>query len=56
MDVDVKPYCFGMILGNRKFLGLTYYKRPRGKFVWLGRAFESHSPDKRATPIIGEEN
>jgi hypothetical protein len=56
MDVDVEPRCFRMRLGNGKFLGLTYCKRARGKFIWLGRTFESHSLDKRATPIIGEEN
>jgi hypothetical protein len=56
MDVDVELRCFGMRLENIKFSDLTYCKKPRSKFVWLGRTFESHNQDKRATPIIGEEN
>jgi hypothetical protein len=45
-----------MTLENGRFLGLTYCKKPRSKFAWLGRTFESPNQDKRATPIIGEEN
>jgi hypothetical protein len=57
MDVvDVKLHCFGMRLENRRFLGMTFYKKPRGKFTWLGRTFESCIQDKRATLIIEEEN
>jgi hypothetical protein len=35
---------------------MLYCKKPRRKFIWLGRTFESRNQDKRATPIIGEEN
>jgi hypothetical protein len=56
MDVDVKLHCFEMRMENRKFSDLTYCKKSRSKFVWLGRTFMSHNRDKRATPIIGEEN
>jgi hypothetical protein len=56
MDVDVRLHCFRVRLENRRFLDPTYYKKPRSKFVRLGRTFVSRSPDKRATPIIGEEN
>jgi hypothetical protein len=34
MDVDVGLRCFEMILENGKFSDLTYYKKPRSKFVW----------------------
>jgi hypothetical protein len=56
MDVDVEPHCFGMRLENERFNDPTYCKKMRIKFVWLGRTFESHSPDERATLIVGEEN
>jgi hypothetical protein len=56
MDVDVRLCCFGMRLENRKFLDLTYCKKLRSKFVGLGRTFVSRNRDKRAMPIIGEEN
>jgi hypothetical protein len=56
MGVDVGLRCFGMRLENGKFLDPTYGKKLRSKFVWLGRTFMSHNRDKRATPIIGEEN
>jgi hypothetical protein len=42
--------------GERKVLDPTYYKKPRSKFIWLGRTFVSHNRGKRAMPIIGEEN
>jgi hypothetical protein len=41
---------------ERKVFGPTYCKKPRSKFVWLWRTFESRSPYKRATSIMGEEN
>jgi transposase InsO family protein len=47
---------FGMGLENKRFLDLTYCKKLRSKFVWLGRTFESRSLDKRAKSIIGGEN
>jgi hypothetical protein len=56
MVVGVKLHCFGMRLENKMILDLTYSRKPRSKFVWLGRTFESCNQDKRATPIIGEEN
>jgi hypothetical protein len=56
MDVYVELRCFGMRLENKKFSDPAYCKKPRSKFVWLGRTFELHNRDKRATPIIGEEN
>jgi hypothetical protein len=56
VDVGAKLRCFGMTLENERFSDPTYCKKLRTKFVWLGRTFELHSPDKRATLIIGEEN
>jgi hypothetical protein len=56
MYVDVEAQCFEVRLENGKFSDPTYCKKPRSKFVWLGRAFVSCNRDKRATPIIGEEN
>jgi hypothetical protein len=56
MDVDVGPRCFGMRRENEKFLDPTYSKKPRRKFIWLGRTFVSHNRDKRATSIIEEES
>jgi hypothetical protein len=55
MDVDVKLHYFGVKHENRWFSDPTYCKKPKSKFVWLGRTFMSHSLDKRAMPIIGEE-
>jgi hypothetical protein len=56
MDVDVKLRCFGMRLGNERFSDLTYCKKPRSKFVWLGRTFMLSNRDRSGTPIIREEN
>jgi hypothetical protein len=56
MDVDVEICCFGMRLDDGRFLDPTYCKRPRSKFIWLGRTFVSRNRDKRATSIIGGEN
>jgi hypothetical protein len=56
MDVDAELHYFGIRLGNGKFSVLTYCKKPRSKFIWLGRTFVSRNRDKRAMPIIGEEN
>jgi hypothetical protein len=41
MDIDVEPRCFGMRWESGKFLELTYWKKPRSKFVWLGKTFMS---------------
>jgi transposase InsO family protein len=38
---------------ERKCLDPTFCKRPRSKFVWLGRTCESHNRGRRAMPIIG---
>jgi hypothetical protein len=56
MVVGVKLRCFGVRLENGRFLGPTYCRKLRSKFVWLGRISKSCNQDKRATPIIGEEN
>jgi hypothetical protein len=56
MDVDAELHYFGIRLGNGKFSVLTYCKKPRSKFIWLGRTFMSRNQDKRATLTIGEEN
>jgi hypothetical protein len=56
MDIDVKHYCFGMRLENGNLSGPTYYKKPRSKFIWLGRTSMLCNQGKRATPTIGEEN
>jgi hypothetical protein len=56
MVIGAKPHYFRMRLENERFLDPTYYKKPRSKLIWLGRTFESHNQDKRATLIIGEEN
>jgi hypothetical protein len=53
---DAKPHYFGLRLENRRFLDLTYCKKPRSKFMLLRRTFMSHNRDKRATLIIGEGN
>jgi hypothetical protein len=56
MDVGVEPHYFGMRLENERFSDPTNCMKPRSKFVWLGRTFESRNQDKRVTSIIGEEN
>jgi hypothetical protein len=55
MVEGVGLHYFGMRLESRKCLDLTFYKRLRSKFIWLGRTCESHNQDRRATPIIGGE-
>jgi hypothetical protein len=56
MDIDVELHCVGMRLENGRFLDLIYCKKPRSKFIWLGRTFESHNQDRKSMLIIGEEN
>jgi hypothetical protein len=56
MVVGVELCYFGVRLGNGRCLGLTFCKKLRSKFVWLGRTCELRNRDKRATPIIGEES
>jgi hypothetical protein len=45
-----------MRLENGKFSDLAYYKKPRSKLAWLEKTFKSCNQDKKAMPIIGEEN
>jgi hypothetical protein len=56
MVEGVGLHCFGVRLENVKYLDPTFCKKPRSKFVWLGRTCESHNRGRRATLIIGEES
>jgi hypothetical protein len=56
MDEGVGLRCFGMKRENGKFSDLTYWKKQRSKFVWLGKTFVSRNQDKRATPTIEGES
>jgi hypothetical protein len=56
MDIDVELRCFQMRLENRRFSDLTYCKKLRSRFAWLGRTFESRNQGGKAMLIIGEEN
>jgi hypothetical protein len=56
MVIGVELHCFGVRLENGRCLDLTFCKKPRSKFVWLGKTCELRNRGKRATPIIGEEN
>jgi hypothetical protein len=56
MVVGAELCYFGMRLENERFSILTFYKKLRSKFAWLGRTFESRNQGKKATSIIGEEN
>jgi hypothetical protein len=56
MDIGVELCCFGVRLENGGCLDLTFCKKLRSKFVWLGRIYESHNRGRRATSIIGEES
>jgi hypothetical protein len=56
MVIGVELRCFGMRLENGRFSDLTYYKKPRSKFTWLERTFESRNQDKRAMAILGGGN
>jgi hypothetical protein len=40
MVIGVEPHCFGVWLENGRFSVLTFCKKPRSKFVWLGRTCE----------------
>jgi hypothetical protein len=55
MVVGVELHCFGVRLENGRCLDLTFCKKPRSKFVWLGRTCELRNLGRRAMPIIGEE-
>jgi hypothetical protein len=56
MVEGVGLHCFGVRLENGKCLDPTFYKKPRSKFVWLGRTYELHNRGRRATSIIGKES
>jgi hypothetical protein len=56
MVVGVELHCFGVRLENGRFLDPIFCKKPRSKFVWLGRTCEFGNRGRRATPIIGEES
>jgi transposase InsO family protein len=47
---------FEMLYGRRCWTLLFWNEKPRSKFAWLGRTFESRNQDKRAMPIVGGEN
>jgi hypothetical protein len=53
--IGVKLRCFGVRLENGRCLDLTFCKKSRRKFVWLGRTCELHNLGRRAMLIIGEE-
>jgi hypothetical protein len=52
----VELRCSGVRLENRRFLDLIYYKKPRSKFVWLGRTYGLHNLGRKAMPTIEEES
>jgi hypothetical protein len=56
MVEDVKLCCFGMRLENGKFSDLIYWKKPRSKFVGLGKSIVPRNQDKRATSTIERES
>jgi hypothetical protein len=56
MVEDVEPRCFGVRLENGRFSDPTYCKKPRSKFIWLGRTCDLCNQGRSATPIIGGEN
>jgi hypothetical protein len=55
MVVGVELRCFGVRLENRRFLDPILCKKPRSKYIWLGRTCELRNLGRRAMPIIGEE-
>jgi hypothetical protein len=56
MVLGFKLRCFGMRLENERFSDPTYCKKPRSKFIWLGRTCELRNQGRKAMPIIGEEH
>jgi hypothetical protein len=56
MVVGVELHCFGVRLGNGRFLDPTYYKNLRSKFTWSERTRELHNLGRRAMTTIGEES
>jgi hypothetical protein len=43
MVVGVKLCCFGVRLENGRCLDPIFCKKPRSKFIWLGRTCELHN-------------
>jgi hypothetical protein len=56
MVEGVELRCFGVRLENEKFLDPIFCKKPRSKFVWLGRTCDLHNRGRRAMSIVGEES
>jgi hypothetical protein len=56
MVIGVELHCFGVRLESGRFLDPTYCKKPRSKFIWLGRNCELRNQGRRATSIIAEES
>jgi hypothetical protein len=56
MVIGVELNYFRVRPENGRFLDPTFCKKPRSKFVWLGRTCELHNRGRRATPITGEES
>jgi hypothetical protein len=56
MVIGVELRCFGVRLENGRCLGPTFCKKPRSKFVWLGRTYELRNRGRRAMSIMGEES
>jgi hypothetical protein len=56
MEVGVELRYFVVRLEKGRFSELTYCKKLRSMFVWLGRTDELRSQGRRATLIIGEES
>jgi hypothetical protein len=47
MVVGAKLRCFGVRLENGKFSDPIFCKKPRSKFVWLGRTYELRNHRRR---------
>jgi hypothetical protein len=56
MVIGVELHYFRVRPENEMFLDPIFCKKPRSKFVWLGRTCELHNRGRRATPITGEES
>jgi hypothetical protein len=54
MVIVVELRCFRERLEIGRFWNPTYCKKPRSKFVWLGRTCELRNRGRRAMQIVGE--
>jgi hypothetical protein len=52
MVLGVELRYFGVRLENIRFLDLTYCKKSRSNFIWLGRTYELRNQGRRATLTI----